>query len=477
MENEEQKNTEQEPESTEEPISPMPVSSDTFAETEVKSEDPSTDAPKKEKKKSIIKKRTEVKPKKTEKKEAKQPKAETPSSFSSLPEPVSSFSFPNLQKIALYLFILLGILLFYNVYTLWQTSGLIEEKLAEAERAAIPLDITVMLITPVDCEDCFPTNTVLAEVEALNVNITEQKEFESNSDEAKQLIEGYQIKTLPAIILGFDPAMALEVKPEVVNQLEALEFENVDDETDYVPPSTGYKWEAVTPPYYDVETNAVKGLVTIISITAPDCDDCQDISGMIPALEDALTVEEVQEYAYGSAEANEYIGKYDLKFVPTFIISADAKEYKSFAEAWVSYGTEEDDGSFIFRNSIPPYMDTATGEILGLVDIIYLTDESCVDCYNVTIHENILKGFGIVFDEETTIDISSEQGKELLEKYEITKVPTVILSKDAGEYSALAKIWLQVGSIAEDGSYIFTNMEQMKGAVYTDLEKDNETAE
>lgn len=469
MENTEEQKSEQEPQATEETISPMSVSLET-AGTETNAEDSSTDPPKKEKKEHISKKRTEVQVKKEE-------KEALPSAAKPTAEPVSSFSFPNLQKIAPFIFILLGILLFYNVYTLWQTSSLLDTKFAEAESAAIPLDITVTLITPVDCEDCFSINTVLAQVEALNVNMTEQKEFESNSDEAKQLIEGYQIKTLPAIILGFDPVMALKVKPEVVNQLEALEFENVDDETDYVPPSTGYIYEASIPPYYDIATAEVKGIVTIISLTAPDCDECQDISDMIPALENALTVKEVKEYAYGSEEAQEYMEKYDLQFVPTFIISADAAAYNGFAGAWVSYGTEEDDGSFIFRNTIPPYLNATTGEVVGLVDVTYLTDDSCADCYNVTIHENILKGFGIVFDEETTVDISSEQGKALLEKYEITRVPTIILSKDAAYYTSLGQVWGQVGVVAEDGSYIFTAMEQLKGAVYTDLEEDNETAE
>ena len=91
--------------------------------------------------------------------------------------------------------------------------------------------------------------------------------------------------------------------------------------------------------------------------------------------------------------------------------------------------------------------------------------------------------FGVVLGNEETIDISSEKGKQLLETYNLTKVPTIILSADAADYTVLAQVWSNVGIIADDGSFIFTNMEQLEGAKYTDLEAEmaieagNETTE
>ncbi|MEK6920801.1 MAG: hypothetical protein AABX82_02875, partial [Nanoarchaeota archaeon] len=379
-------------------------------------------------------------------------------------------------KYLYYVLIGLGFLLIYNIAMLWNTGEILETKIDAMEAAAIPLDITMTIITAVDCEDCFSIHTIVAQVVKLNVNVTEQKELASDSEEAKALIEGYQIKTLPAIILGFDPAMAMKVKPDVVKQLEALGFENVDDETDYVPPSTGYLYQTSTPLYYDIETDEVQGLVTIISITT-DCEECLELTAMVTALENALTIESVKEVAYGSAEAQAYIEKYDLEAVPSIILSEDAAVYNGFADAWETYGSIEEDGSFVLRNNVPPYLDAVTGEVQGLVDVIYLTDESCIDCYNVTLHKTILRGFGMVLDEETTVDIGTDEGKALLEKYGITKVPTIILSKDAGVYKLLNEVWTEVGEVADDGSYIFTNMKQLQGAKYIDLNPETDTEE
>ena len=51
---------------------------------------------------------------------------------------------------------------------------------------------------------------------------------------------------------------------------------------------------------------------------------------------------------------------------------------------------------------------------------------------------------------ERYTDISSETGKELVRKYNITFAPTVILSKDAALYPSLAVVWPQVGSVEAD---------------------------
>lgn len=371
----------------------------------------------------------------------------------------SSFSFKNLGKCAPYLIALIGILILYNIFTLWQTSATIETKMTELEAAAVPLDITLIIITPADCESCYDIHKMIPEITKINVNITMQTELKSDSEEAQVLLEKYTMAKVPAIIVTTIEASAAE-KADVIAQLEKL-LTKVSD--------TEFVYENTNPPYLDLAENKVQGLVTIISLISPECKECQDIGSMIPALKKVLTIERVEEITYDSPEAQAYIEMYHLDFAPTFILSSDAGAYSGFAQIWERYGTQEEDDSFVFRNTIPPYVNLTSMEINGLVDIIYVTDNSCVDCYNVTLHKQILQGFGITFDQETTVDISAEEGKTLLEKYDITKVPTIILSSDAAAYSALVQIWSSVGEVAEDGSYIFTEMKQLQGAKYTDL--------
>lgn len=376
---------------------------------------------------------------------------------------------PCPQKYLPYLLLLFGILLLYNIVSTRMAINTVQEKLAALEEAAIPLDVTLTLITAANCDACVAMDDIVAAIKAENVNVVEEKEVSSTDVEGKELIEGYKLQTLPAIILGVDPAMAMEIKPDVVAQLESLGFTNADDPTDYYPPEPGYIFQATTPPYYDVVVGGVKGLVTITLLTTPDCEDCREIQSMVTALEKVLTIQEFNEVAYDSEEATELIEQYNLLFVPTLLLSNDASAYEGFADLWLNYGTVEEDGTFVLRGSIPPYLNTTTEDVEGIVDITFLTDESCLMCYNVSLHKTILEGFGVVFGEEETVDISTEKGKALLHQYDITKVPTIILSPTVASYATVIQIWKAVGIIAEDGSYIFTNMEQLQGANYTDL--------
>ncbi len=371
-----------------------------------------------------------------------------------------------IQKWLPYILIIIGVLLLYNIYNLWATMHTINIAVAELQEAAIPLDIKMTIITASICEDCYDIHSIIPSIGKFNVNITEQKELESDDDEAKILIAQYGIQKIPALIVTTTVESA-EKKQDVVAQLEKILTKEGE---------TAFVYKNTNPPYLDVASGKIKGRVTVVSLTS-DCDNCQNISSMIPALKKIMAITNVKEVAYGTAEAQDFIEKYNLKFVPTIIISSDAEEYEGFAETWQKYGTEEKDGSFILRNTIPPYVNTTTGEIVGLVDIIYLIDASCEDCYDVMIHKQILQGFGMRFAKETTVDINTEQGQALLEKYGITKVPTIILSKDAAAYAVLGQLWSNVGVVADDDSYIFTEMNQLQGATFTDLSKEHDFAE
>jgi|GEM_PF-7106323 len=101
------------------------------------------------------------------------------------------------------------------------------------------------------------------------------------------------------------------------------------------------------------------------------------------------------------------------------------------------------------------------------VGLIYLVDENCDKCYDVTYNGLILENIGLDIN-ESLVSINSVQGISLLNRYNITKVPTFILSPEALNNAYLAYIWLQVGSIEQDGNLIFRSPE---GFVQADFEK------
>ena len=50
--------------------------------------------------------------------------------------------------------------------------------------------------------------------------------------------------------------------------------------------------------------------------------------------------------------------------------------------------------------------------------------------------------FGIFIDEENIVDVKTDEGKELVEKYGITTVPTFFVSDAVADYPDLQQAWL-----------------------------------
>ena len=73
--------------------------------------------------------------------------------------------------------------------------------------------------------------------------------------------------------------------------------------------------------------------------------------------------------------------------------------------------------------------------------------------------------YGVYVKDKETLDIT--QGKSLIDKYKIEKVPTIILTGDVETYISLTQVWKQVGSVETDGTYVFRSVEQM--GKYRDL--------
>ena len=143
--------------------------------------------------------------------------------------------------------------------------------------------------------------------------------------------------------------------------------------------------------------------------------------------------------------------------------------------AWIQLGSVAQDGTYIASTISLPYRDLEKGSIQGLVDVIYVIDKACSECYKPeTTQRTILtQGYRMGIRSERTVDVSSYEGQNLITRYAITKVPTVLLSPEANEYSALKNVWKNVGTIETDGWYIFRQMNMLAKITYKDLESNS----
>ena len=177
---------------------------------------------------------------------------------------------------------------------------------------------------------------------------------------------------------------------------------------------------------------------------------------------------------YKTTEGNELVVKYNITKIPTVLLSKEALTSELLAKAWPNSGTIEKDGTLVLRNIYPPYRDLITNEITGKVRLIELNDSSCTICYDVSTHKQTLEMRFLVKIVNTSVyDINSNAGSELVKKYNITRVPTVLISPELKTYfnasPAFAQIWEQVATTESDGWYVFRALELMGNITYKDL--------
>lgn len=208
--------------------------------------------------------------------------------------------------------------------------------------------------------------------------------------------------------------------------------------------------------------------ISVVKITAPNCTDCFNVEAAVGALKSQqVLVSEERAVPYDSDEGKQLVAEHEIAAVPTFLAFGEAGSEK--IASYVAANGVLHGEMFVFTNISPVFIDTASGEEKGRVELVYLTDNSCKDCYDTDAHRQILVNrFGIKLRTERKVDMGSAEGRMLVQKYAVTKVPTILLSPEAGIYSALKSVWGQVGTVESDGWYVFRDLSQMGGA-YRDL--------
>lgn len=375
------------------------------------------------------------------------------------PEKKGSGKIPNyltLENIFIGLTIVLGLIVLVNVITAAAINKQIKDSNLAAGEKQKPAKIELLTIKNSGCKDCFDISPAISSLKTANVEVTKENSFEFDSKEGKELISKYQIKKIPSLIIK--------------GEIDKVQLDGLEKSQDALLLSD------IPPPFTNAETGKVEGMVTAWLLKDSKCTDCTNLTFLVNQIKGAgVTISDEKIIESDSNEGRQLISKYGIDFVPTLILSKDASAYTLIQEAWPQVGTKEED-AYVLRLASPPFINLTTGKLRGLVNIVYLKDKSCANCYNVSIHTEILsneQSFGMKLDRQETFDVSDAKGKELIAKYNITKVPTVILSDEAKIYPSSESL-KQFFSVEKDGSYIFRQTDAI--GTYRDLQK-NEVVE
>lgn len=356
----------------------------------------------------------------------------------------------NITAVNTCLLIGLLVILALSLYAIMQVQKGLVAPAKQAEPPK-PAKLTVTVITPPDCDDCFDSSLFAQALKQLpNTEITENK-ITHNSTEAKKLIEKYKLTRLPAAV--------------VTGELENTSIPGFNKTSD------AYYFTDTPPPYYDISSKKIIGRVGVTYITDKTCTECFDTNQLTTQLKSiGVAIASTKTLDITDKEAKDMIQEYKITKVPTMLLTKDALAYDIISQVWKQIGTQETDGTLVMRTPTPPYRDLTTRKVRGLVTLTYLVDGTCATCYNVSLHKQVLEqSFGMKFAAEKTLDVSTDQGKKLVEKYNITQVPTILLDKEAEAYTTFTQTWDDVGTKETDGTYVFKKVNLLQGATYKDL--------
>lgn len=219
---------------------------------------------------------------------------------------------------------------------------------------------------------------------------------------------------------------------------------------------------------------------TAIILKHENCEGCRDsaeslLNGLQQDEEGIGTrIVDVETVYDSSGEGRALVAKYNITKLPTLILQKEGQWDSRMLSIWFSgIGTVEDDGSLVYREVIPPYYDTTTGSVSGKVKFIYITDEECEECYNVSLFAaDLAVIFDMYVDDATEYDILSVEGNAIVSEYRITMIPAFLVSSEASVYDGFEDFWFTHDNTQEeDGWYVFRDVDQI-GVEYVEL---NET--
>ncbi|MEK6848244.1 MAG: hypothetical protein AABX65_01290 [Nanoarchaeota archaeon] len=347
-----------------------------------------------------------------------------------------------------------SILFIFNVYLLQQKiiSADNENKIAGEKQK--PAQISITRIEVKSCVDCFSLDNAISGLKEQNVNITAEKKVYSDSADGADLIKKYEIEKLPALIIEGE-----------LNRSEQLVsyFEEVGEIKD-----NKLLYTAVMAPYYSEKEKKIVGKVEVFYLKDSGCAKCTDISGVIENLNEAGVVfSGVKNMEYSSAEGQMLVSKYGIKHIPALIISGDIKYYSEIKSGLEQAGASFKEGAYALHSTIPPYRNLSNNRIEGLASLIILNDSSCNECYDQELNAQVVERLGVVLKSKEVYDTGSAKGKELINKYKITKVPIIILSPEAKVYENFVSAWTNVGEVESDGWFVMTKPDLL--GTYKDL--------
>lgn len=188
------------------------------------------------------------------------------------------------------------------------------------------------------CTSCVNLAPLTEQLKQAGIAIGSEQEFNARSPEGTRLIQRYNATTLPLLILSKDA----QTYPRFLQAWQ---------DVGSVEPDGALVWRQATPPYLNLTSNQTEGIVDLTELVDASCTSCYDVKTHQAILANfGVVIGNVTRWDVKTVQGRGLIEKYDVKQVPTVLLSPDAGLYDALTSIWTQVGSQEPDGAFVFRN-------------------------------------------------------------------------------------------------------------------------------
>lgn len=203
----------------------------------------------------------------------------------------------------------------------------------------------------------------------------------------------------------------------------------------------------------------------VVVVTDGTCPICTSFQPFIDALKKQnVEFSTIKQIDGTTEDGKNYISQQKLKSFPAVVVSGETSRSSTLEQFFTQTSTRVEDWFTYYAPA--PYHEVASDKTRGLFNATYLTSTSCSSCYDVLNNGVALKNLAVNITEDKVVSVESVEGQELVRQYKIQNLPTVILTGDLEVYPAFQKVWPQVGSIENDGSYVLREGVKLMGTYY-----------
>ncbi|MEK6967733.1 MAG: hypothetical protein AABX51_03825 [Nanoarchaeota archaeon] len=199
---------------------------------------------------------------------------------------------------------------------------------------------------------------------------------------------------------------------------------------------------AINQPSKGIEARAVV-------LKVQDCEDCFDAEKVLADTRNfGVNLTIVEYYDISSSEGKSLISKYNVTKAPTILLFGKNDELAPF---WASRGEFRKD-AFVFTKQKPVYIELDSGRAVGRVKATRIIPLLCQECGNLSEVISGLRDAGMVISEDSVLKDS--EALQLIKRYNISVLPSLVLSPESQAYDFIISSWSSQGSIEQDGTLV-----------------------